>query len=68
MNLKSIAILASTLIATTAMAQEKPHQSCGAGTCGKKESRHTTSSEKASGQANVEASSKNVGASAMEER
>lgn len=37
MNLKSIAALAATLIATSAWAEQPADQKCGAGTCGKKE-------------------------------
>lgn len=38
MNLKSIAILASTLVAASTWAAAPADQKCGAGTCGKKES------------------------------
>lgn len=37
MNLKTIAALATTLIASTAFAGTAPDKKCGAGTCGKKE-------------------------------
>jgi hypothetical protein len=37
MNIKSIAALAATVIATTAWAGETKEQKCGAGSCGKKE-------------------------------
>ena len=38
MNLKSIATLAATLIATSTWAASPAETKCGAGTCGKKES------------------------------
>lgn len=37
MNLKSIAILASTLVAASTWAAAPADQKCGAGSCGKKE-------------------------------
>lgn len=37
MNLKSIAILASTLVAVSTWAAAPADQKCGAGSCGKKE-------------------------------
>ncbi len=47
MNIKSIAFLASTLIATSAaLAQNKPPQSCGAGSCSKKEAAPAGGSKK----------------------
>lgn len=47
MNLKSIALLASTLIVTSAtLAQSKPQQSCGAGSCSKKEAKEASCSKK----------------------
>lgn len=50
MNLKSIALLASTLIASSAvLAQNKPQQSCGAGSCSKKEAKEASCSKKDGG-------------------
>ena len=47
MNLKSIALLATSLIAAgAAVAQNKPQQSCGAGTCSKKETKQTADTKK----------------------
>ncbi len=47
MNIKSIAILASTLIASSAvLAQDKPEKSCGAGSCSKKEAKQASCSKK----------------------
>lgn len=47
MNIKSIALIASSLItASVAMAQDKPQQSCGAGSCSKKEAKQASCSKK----------------------
>lgn len=47
MNLKSIALLATSLIAAgTVLAQDKPQQSCGAGSCSKKEAKQASCSKK----------------------
>lgn len=47
MNLKSIALLATSLIAASAaLAQGKPQQSCGAGSCSKKEAKEASCSKK----------------------
>jgi hypothetical protein len=47
MNLKSIALLATTLIAAgTVAAQGKPQKSCGAGSCSKKEAKQASCSKK----------------------
>lgn len=47
MNIKSIALLASTLIASSVvMAQDKPEKSCGAGSCSKKEAKQASCSKK----------------------
>jgi len=57
MNIKSIAILASTLIASSAvLAQDKPEKSCGAGSCSKKEAKQASCSKKESSCSKKEAS------------
>ena len=49
MNIKSIAIIASTFIATSAvLAQDKPEKSCGAGSCSKKEAKQASCAKKES--------------------
>jgi hypothetical protein len=50
MNIKSIALLATGLIAASlAMAQNKPEQGCGAGSCSKKEAKQASCSKKDGG-------------------
>lgn len=50
MNIKSIALLASTLLTTGALlAQDKPAQSCGAGSCSKKATKQASCSKKDGG-------------------
>jgi hypothetical protein len=47
MNIKSIALLTSGLIAASlAVAQDKPQKSCGAGSCSKKEAKQASCSKK----------------------
>jgi len=54
MNIKTIAALAATVIATTAWAGETKDQKCGAGSCGKKEA--TTKKDASCGKKDKEAS------------
>lgn len=59
MNLKNLAALATTLIASTAFAGNAPDKKCGAGSCSKKTAPAKTASDASCGKKEAACSKKN---------